>query len=409
MWRLVKLYSICFAFCLSVLLILTRTRSAGNTNYLTPELLKNARYFLDLNNRRDAESHPIPTNRQDQTPNIEKILDRTRAKIKFELRDYNFTYSGVQRLEDLVMETNGRPLRNIIISSWRSGTTFLGEVLNAIPGNYYHFQPLLKYGHVQLKRYSQIKTALSSIKSLLNCNFQGMDGYFDYGRQHDFQFSHNTRLWDHCKHNIDLCSDSDFMSKYCKLFPFQSMKILRLRLRFVKQILNDTKLDVKVVFLTRDPRGVMQSRLHRGFCRAAPDCSNAETLCMGMTSDYMAAGRLLKRYPNRLLLLRFEELALNLNSTMQKLLKFLRLEHKQALDEYLNSHTNTEVSGVTSTFRISRDVPFRWKDTLNFEYADRIQATCKGAMKLWGYRIAHNARHMASKDFDPLEPYKVPH
>ncbi|XP_004926075.1 carbohydrate sulfotransferase 3 [Bombyx mori] len=305
------------------------------------------------------------------------------------------------------MEAGGRPLRNIIISSWRSGTTFLGEVLNAMPGNYYHFQPLLKYGHVQLKESAQVKAALSSMKSLLKCDFRGMDDYFDYGSGHDFQFSHNTRLWDYCEHNKELCSDPDFMTRYCRLFPFQSMKIVRLRLQFVQEILSDTELNVKVVFLTRDPRGVMASRLQRGFCRAAPDCSNPEILCEGMMRDYEAAGRFLKLYPDKLFVLRFEEFALNPNSTTQKLQKFLRLGRTQAMDEYIDSHTNTEVSGVTSTFRVSREVPYRWKNTLTFQYADQIQTACKEAMKLWGYRAAHNATHMASEDFKPLEQYAI--
>lgn len=79
----------------------------------------------------------------------------------------------------------------------------------------------------------------------------------------------------------------------------------------------------------------------------------------------------------------------------------------QAVDEYLNSHTNTEVSGVSSTFRVSREVPFRWKNILDFEYADQIQMACKEAMNLWGYRMAHNATHMTSKEFDPLETYTI--
>ena len=34
-----------------------------------------------------------------------------------------------------------------------------------------------------------------------------------------------------------------------------------------------------------------------------------------------------------------------------------------------------------------------------------FQMTCKEAMSLWGYRNAHNATHMASNDFNPLDEY----
>lgn len=71
--------------------------------------------------------------------------------------------------------------------------------------------------------------------------------------------------------------------------------------------------------------------------------------------------------------LRYEELALSPNSTSYDLLKFLRLGITQSVDEFLHSHTNVEVAGVSSTFRVSRDVPFRWKNVLDFDYVDEIQ------------------------------------
>lgn len=40
-------------------------------------------------------------------------------------------------------------------------------------------------------------------------------------------------------------------------------------------------------------------------------------------------------------------------------------------------------------------------DFLNF------QMTCKEAMDLWGYEIAHNVSHMNSKAFNPLKPYII--
>lgn len=72
-------------------------------------------------------------------------------------------------------------------------------------------------------------------------------------------------------------------------------------------------------------------------------------------------------------MLRYEELALDPNSTTHKLLKFLRLSSTQSIDEFLHSHTNMEVGGVSSTYRVSRDVPFRWKNVLDFNYVDEIQ------------------------------------
>lgn len=159
--------------------------------------------------------------------------------------------------------------------------------------------------------------------------------------------------------------------------------------------------------MIRDPRGVMQSRQHRHFCQPSPDCWQPDLLCADMISDYVAAGRLLPLYPEKFMVLRYEELALDPIATSHRILKFLRLSATQSVEEFLQSHTNVEVAGVSSTFRVSRDVPFRWKTVLDFNYVDEIQIMCKEAMDLWGYRMAHNATHMASNDFNPIENYTV--
>ncbi|XP_075986951.1 carbohydrate sulfotransferase 4-like [Anticarsia gemmatalis] len=408
MLRRVNFYSICFAFGLSVLLILAGSRYADNTYYRPSiESRRNVRTFLKVEDGEESLMQPMPSISYDGVPNIERIIEKTRSKIKLELLKYNFSYSGVHDLEDLLMESGGQPLQSVIISTWRSGTTFLGEVLNAIPGTFYHYEPLLKHGIVQIRGPPDSNQALSTITNMLKCNFEGMEDYFEYGKTHLHQFSHNTRLWDHCKYKKDLCYDADFTSRFCKLFPFQSMKVVRLRLRLIQELLDNNELNVKVVLLIRDPRGVMQSRQHRSFCQPAPDCWQPDLLCADMISDYVAAGRLLPKYPDRLMVLRYEELALNPNVTTHRILKFLRLSGTQSLDEFLQSHTNVEVAGVSSTFRVSRDVPFRWKYALDFNYVDEIQMVCKEAMNLWGYRMAQNATHMASKEFNPIEDYTI--
>lgn len=240
MLRRVNFYSICFAFGLSVLLILAGSRYTDNINYRpSPETHRTLRNYLKTEDGEDSLLQPIPTNPYDGSPNIEKILEKTRSKIKFELWNYNFTYSGVHKLEDLLMESGGKPIRNVIFSTWRSGTTFLGEVLNSMPGNFYHYEPLLKYEIIQIRGPPHAENALSTIKSMLKCDFSAMEDYFEYGKTHLHQFSHNTRLWDHCKYKKELCIDANFTAKFCKLFPFQSMKVVRVRLRLVKELLED--------------------------------------------------------------------------------------------------------------------------------------------------------------------------
>jgi hypothetical protein len=69
---------------------------------------------------------------------------------------------------------NGTPVRSLIITTWRSGSTFLGDVLNSHPGNYYHYEPLLDYDIVQIRGEPLASGAIKNLRHLLNCNYTSM-------------------------------------------------------------------------------------------------------------------------------------------------------------------------------------------------------------------------------------------
>ena len=58
------------------------------------------------------------------------------------------------------------------MSSWRSGSTFLGDVFKTHPGTFYHLEPLHYFGLRQIKAEGQIaQESRDLIKSLIQCNF----------------------------------------------------------------------------------------------------------------------------------------------------------------------------------------------------------------------------------------------
>lgn len=56
-------------------------------------------------------------------------------------------------------------------------------------------------------------------------------------------------------------------------------------------------LNVRILLLIRDPRGMLQSRKHRVWCPGSPDCDNPNIACKDMVSDYKAAVVLAKKFP----------------------------------------------------------------------------------------------------------------
>ncbi|XP_017485760.1 PREDICTED: carbohydrate sulfotransferase 4, partial [Rhagoletis zephyria] len=299
------------------------------------------------------------------TATIADVLAAQRTKILTEMENFEYPQGrfGVdaEKLSDMTPETNGTPVRSVIITTWRSGSTFLGDILNAMPGNYYHYEPLLSFGINQVRDTSEGIEALRMLRQLLYCNYTDMQEYLDYGKQHSYLFEHNERLWSVCKEFPHFCWQPKFLTPMCKLFPMQSMKVVRLRLSLAKALLDDNSLNVRMILLVRDPRGTMQSRKHRDWCAGNIDCENPHYVCQDLVADYHAAVELLKEHSSRFRTLRYEDLSLNTYDMTQEVLQFYGLPFDPLVEEFLDTHTKVNIGGVSSTYRDSKSAPFHWK------------------------------------------------
>ena len=148
---------------------------------------------------------------------------------------------SAKQLSDLTPEKGGNPIRSLIITTWRSGSTFLGDILNAMPGNYYHYEPLLNYDIIRIRGPPYARQAIKNLKHLLKCNYTDMEDYLEFGKTHNYLFSHNIRLWRHCRMFPQYCYEPKFLEAYCKLFPMQSMKVVRLLMDVAAKLFDDKR------------------------------------------------------------------------------------------------------------------------------------------------------------------------
>jgi hypothetical protein len=339
------------------------------------------------------------------TSTFAQLIDYQRKKVEQEMKNFKFPLiengNETQNLKDFTPETGGTPIRSLILTSWRSGSTFFGDILNSMPGNFYHYEPLMTFGTVQIRN---DKTALERLQKLLKCNYTDMYEYFSGGKNHEIIFSHNTRLWSFCQLNQENCFKPEFLEPFCKLFPHQSMKIVRLRANLSETLLTDSSLNVKIVLLVRDPRGIMQSRKYHDWCFGNADCSNYSVVCGDMVSDYHAAGELLRKYPNKFKVVRYEDLAIESHHQSREILNFYGLPFDEAVKKFLDTHTKANEGDKYSTFRNSESVAFNWTKKNSFTDVEEIQHDCKEAMKLWGYKPVANESELFG-DFYPLLPF----
>ena len=68
------------------------------------------------------------------------------------------------------------------------------------------------------------------------------EAFIDYARVHREALSHNKRLWKYCDRgrNPD-CFEPELLNRFCALFPFQTMKTVRLRVNMTRALLEDDR------------------------------------------------------------------------------------------------------------------------------------------------------------------------
>lgn len=366
--------------------------------------------FMPITNMIARDRLPKPYSEPDfpklrQVRTLQNILQAKERSVEQELKDYPWP-KGMNS-STVVPKYGGNPIKAMIVTTWRSGSTFLGDILISHPATFYHYEPLLHFGINQIRGGPKGKRAQETLEKLLKCDYSNLDAYFTYAQKHHETFAHNERVWNTCQRGkMQSCWKPRFWTSMCKLFPFQVIKTVRLRTNLIDHFLEKSKsLNLKIVLLVRDPRGTMQSRTHRVWCPGNPDCDDPSMLCSDLVGDYKNAQHLSKEYPDSFRVIRYEDFAANPEVHSKEILEFVNFQPHEKIENFLKSHTNANIGGVSSTFRDSKTAPYHWKKDLPFEVIQTIQDKCQEALNLWGYRSYSNKSQL--ENLHSLLPYSL--
>ena len=62
--------------------------------------------------------------------------------------------------------------RAIVVTTWRSGSTFVGEFLASHPTAFYHYEPMSGHQVKRLRTHDERRLSTNMIRTLLNCQFK---------------------------------------------------------------------------------------------------------------------------------------------------------------------------------------------------------------------------------------------
>jgi hypothetical protein len=249
----------------------------------------------------------------------------------------------------------------------RSGTSWLGQILNSSPDVVFRFQPLFSYQH---------KGALDE-----NSSGESIQRFFDDILHTDDAF---VLMRDP---KIHVGYPDPVKNENPTHLIFKSVRYHHILPNLLEKIP-----DHKVVAIIRDPRGVIDS-----WCRAPREFDSewnldeewrhASKKNLGRREEYFGYKKwkeattlfmtLKKRYPERVLVIRYLDLHESTSETITEILGHIQLSHSHAIDEFIQHSKGSLIDDPNSVLRAGHRHD-AWRNSLPRDISDAIETDLKG-------------------------------
>uniref|UniRef100_A0A8C4Y215 Sulfotransferase n=2 Tax=Gopherus evgoodei TaxID=1825980 RepID=A0A8C4Y215_9SAUR len=333
----------------------------------------------------------------------------------------------------------------LILSSWRSGSSFVGQLFSQHPDVFYLMEPAW---HVWVTMYQNSAKVLHMavrdlVRSVFKCDMSVFDAYMPWKRNLSdlFQWAVSRALCSApacdsfqrtditnemaCK---TLCGKYPFskVEEACKTYSHIVLKEVRFfDLTVLYPLLTDLSLNLKIIHLVRDPRAVAKSREQSVKALArdngivlSTNGSKVEDskykvmqeICRSHVQIYETATQKPPRFlKDRYLMIRFEDLVQDPLSEIRDMYKFADLRLTPKLESWIYNITHGQGPGKKrEAFKItSRDavnVSQAWRNILSFHKIKKVQEVCKGAINMLGYKLLDSEKEQKDLSLDLVVP-----
>lgn len=136
----------------------------------------------------------------------------------------------------------------------------------------------------------------------------------------------------------------------CASAPIRFMKVIRARLGWLEPLLEDPSLNLKIIHLTRDPRGCINS------IRKFKWDKDPYNRCSDLENDLVSFDALKIKFPSRLLQVQYEELCIRPFEVTSNIMAFMTGNPllPDNIRNFLTNHTTNSVKNVMSTYKDSK-------------------------------------------------------
>lgn len=298
----------------------------------------------------------------------------------------------------------------VLLGYHRSGSSFTGDILNLHPDVFYLYEPLRRVFSLLQHENRDFsiggaldRHAVNFLRKMLHCAFDEMplwwlEDSYDKSTCHlcrsrvitDFLGCTNLSLTlkkDKC--NFVRLAAAD-LSRMCKSKTV-AVKIIRSTLPgALASLMDDPSLDVKVIHLVRDPRGIVSS-INR-IPASSPDHipmekvpHEAERMCRRIKTNVEGATLLPKK---NYFLLHYEDLAINPRKVIKQLYDFAGLAaSEEFIARFVEQHSQNQDRDAYSTARRNSTLTaLAWMKHLPKNVIEEVEQKCQSLLKVLGYK-----------------------
>lgn len=159
--------------------------------------------------------------------------------------------------------------------------------------------------------------------------------------------------------------------------------------------------NIKIIYLTRDPRAMYNSRRKFGVKEAAGICKRYKNNYAYLTKNDTNGNSKANWLKNRLYYIRYEDLSWLPHHYAGEIYNFLDMDPDEQLNNWIDQNTrNSTGEHYFNTKRDSRKNLQKWRTVLSWEKVQQIQHDCKDMMRVLGYLPLETEEKYRDVDID---------
>ncbi|KAK7073969.1 hypothetical protein SK128_012950 [Halocaridina rubra] len=263
----------------------------------------------------------------------------------------------------------------------RSGSSFLGGLLNSQKHVFYVFEPLHDIqGQHRLNR----ATAIEALRGIFTCQVNKDIMTF---------FKSNPRFaikqyFGECARKPS-CLSASAINAACYRKTIRVVKTIRTRVSWLEDLLDDLEANVKVIHLLRDPRASIISGWGRGWT------IKASVSCNDIQNDVTSGFQLSKQYADKYMAVRYEDLCDNPWGLAKHIFAFLGYSSlPDSTIRFLKTSTSSISEGAYSIRRNTRRMQQKWRSIISEKDLTEIESICSPVISMLGFHVFRDIQNV---------------